>query len=98
MSYGRHADMDPAVLAEYLRIAQLMYDNAAELCDDVVLALSVEIPEFTAVTDDFLKEIRDTLLAGVTKGSAASLQGRKLTHADIAFSPRTFASKIARQG
>jgi sugar diacid utilization regulator len=98
MSYGRHADMDPAVLAEYLRIAQLMHDNAVGNCDDVVLALSVEIPEFTAVTDDFLKEIRDTLVAGATKGSAASLEGRRLTQADIAFSPRTFASKIARQG
>lgn len=98
MSYGRHTGMDPAVLAEYLRIAQTMHDNAAELCDEAVLALSVEIPEFTAVTDDFLKEIRDTLAAGAAKASVASLEGRRLTQADIAFSPRTFAAKIARHG
>jgi hypothetical protein len=94
---GAHGS-DEAVRAEYLRIAQQIHDHALELCDDVVHALSTEIPEFSAVTDEFLKEVRDTLVVGATLAARASLSGHRLNHADVAFSPRTFAAKIAQRG
>lgn len=92
------ADREAAVRTEYLRIAHQMRDGAVEVCDAVVRALSAEIPEFAAVTDEFLTEVRDTLVAGATKAATASIEGRRLNHVDIAFSPRTYASKIAQRG
>ncbi|WP_460362314.1 PucR family transcriptional regulator [Actinocorallia lasiicapitis] len=95
---GASRDNDAAVRAEYLRIAQRIYENAVALSEQIADAMCREIPAFAGVPEDFLKEVRDTLTMGATRASTASIEDRRLTRHDVVFSPRTFAAKIAQRG
>ncbi|WP_344835977.1 helix-turn-helix domain-containing protein [Actinocorallia longicatena] len=97
MTGGSHSKMDAAVRKEYLRIARRIHADAVELCEEAVRAMSSEIPEFSTVSDEFRVDLHHSLMVGTTKAATASIEGRRLTDADIA-SPRTFAAKIAQRG